>query len=78
MAAATYRDHEQCLEHTGTCARMNSVESMIEKQIGNGGINEQLWKSIDKMNTKLNVLLGGVLLLWPVVQLLVQIWSRQR
>jgi len=57
---------------------MNSVESMIEKQIGNGGINEQLWKSIDKMNTKLNVLLGGVLLLWPVVQLLVQIWSRQR
>ncbi len=57
-----------CMEHSGQCSRMNAVESFMEKQDGKGGTNEQLWKAIDKMNSKLNVLLGGVLLLWPTIQ----------
>ena len=58
--------HEVCSDHSGTCTRISIAERDLARQIE---INDRLWVQIDKINARLNLTMGGVFVLWPILQI---------
>lgn len=50
----------ECLKHSGHEARINALEDQTES----------LNRKMDGLSGKLNLILGGVMILWPMVQVL--------
>ena len=58
-------EDRECLHHSGVCARVETLER-----------NEHiLFDKLDKVTAKLNIIMGGVLLLWPAVQIVVYLMT---
>jgi hypothetical protein len=55
------RADEECLKHSGHEARLKAVEAQ----------SDTLFEKVDKLSGKINLLLGGVMILWPAIQIFV-------
>ena len=61
---------EVCADHSGTCYRILAVERALEKQDSDNSAEMlRMWTKIDKMSDRLNLIMGGVFVLWPALQL---------
>ena len=59
------KDEVLCREHSGTCARVTTLERDLERQVE---INKELWEKIEQISSRLNLIMGGVFVLWPALQ----------
>jgi hypothetical protein len=60
-------EYFQCREHSGQCAKVEVLERDLERQVT---INKELWEKIDKITGRLNLIMGGVFVLWPALQVI--------
>ena len=63
---AVDRRESDCLKHSGHEARIKALEVQLESTDD----------KLDGLSSKLNLILGGVMLLWPAVQVVIWLIGR--
>ena len=54
---------EDCIAHSGIKEVTEALKSFQDRQEGTDGVNQRMWETYDKINSKQNWLLGGISLL---------------